>query len=68
VTGFNRREEYPDLVVRPVVEEFGGLWKEDQSVIVDNNLISSRHPDDIPQFTAAIREWLNTTQTQRKRA
>jgi protease I len=68
VTGFNRREEYPDLVVRPVVEKFGGLWKEDQPVIVDNNLISSRHPEDIPQFTAAIREWINATNAQRKLA
>jgi protease I len=58
VTGFHLREEYPDLVVRPIVERFGGVWLEDQPVVVDDNLISSRHPDDVPHFTGAIREWL----------
>ena len=69
VTGFHRRDQYPELVVRPTVEQFGGIWSEDQPVVVDDNLISSRHPDDMVHFTGAIREWLrNTTQVQRKRA
>jgi protease I len=58
VTGFHLREQYPDLVVQPTVEKFGGIWSDDQPVVVDGNLISSRHPDDVPQFAAAIREWL----------
>jgi protease I len=58
ITGFHLAEEYPDLVVRPIVERFGGMWKDDQPVVVDGNLISSRHPDDIPQFVGAISDWL----------
>jgi protease I len=58
VTGFHLREQYPDLVVRPIVERFGGVWLEDEPVVVDDNLISSRHPDDMPHFTDAIRAWL----------
>jgi hypothetical protein len=34
------------------------MWEEDQPVVVDGNLISSRHPDDMPQFIGAIRDWL----------
>src|SRR5262245_53666379 len=58
ITGFHQAEAYPDLVVRPIVEKFGGMWREDQPVVVDGNLISSRHPDDMPQFVGAIRDWL----------
>ncbi len=58
ITGFHLREQYPDLVVQPTVEKFGGIWIDDQPVVIDKNLISSRHPDDVPQFTAAIREWI----------
>jgi putative intracellular protease/amidase len=69
VTGFHLRDEYPELVVRPVVEQFGGVWREDQPVVVDDNLISSRHPDDMPHFTTAIREWLLARSNEgRKRA
>ncbi len=57
ITGFHMGEQYPDLVVQPIVERFGGIWSDNQPVVVDNNLISSRHPDDVPQFAAAIREW-----------
>jgi protease I len=67
VTGFHLRDEYPELVVRPVVEQFGGLWREDQPVVVDKNLISSRHPDDMPHFTGAIREWLLSRSSDRRR-
>lgn len=69
VTGFHLRDQYPELVVRPTVEQFGGIWSEDQPVVVDDNLISSRNPDDMVHFTGAIREWLrHTTQAERKRA
>jgi protease I len=69
VTGFHLSNQYPEFVIRPTVEQFGGIWSEDQPVVVDDNLISSRNPDDVVHFAGAIREWLlNTTQTQRKRA
>ncbi len=59
ITGFYLRNEYPQLVVQPTVERFGGIWSEDRAVLVDGNLISSRHPDDVPQFIRAIRDWVN---------
>jgi protease I len=58
ITGFHLASEFPELVVRPIVEKYGGRWQEDEPVVVDNNLISSRHPDDIPYFIEAIRSWL----------
>src|SRR4030095_5637292 len=47
MTGFHLASEYPDLVIRPIVEKYGGIWRDDQPVVVDGNLISSRHPGDI---------------------
>jgi len=44
-------------VIRPIVEKYGGIWRDDQPVVVDGNLISSRHPDDIAHFSRAIRDW-----------
>ena len=35
------------------VKNAGGLW-EDSPVVVDDNLITSRNPDDLPAFTEAI--------------
>ena len=68
VTGFHLGKQYPDLVVQPIVEKFGGIWRDDEPVVVDGNLISSRHPDDIAHFSGAIRDWLlsrtNRQQTQ----
>lgn len=58
ITGFHMKDAFPDLVVQPTVEQFGGIWSDDQPVVIDGNLISSRHPDDVPQFAAAIRAWL----------
>jgi protease I len=58
VTGFHLRELYPDLVVQPSVEQAGGIWHDDRPVVIDENLISSRHPDDVPDFTGAIRGWI----------
>jgi hypothetical protein len=36
----------------------GFRLREKYPVVVDDNLISSRHPDDMPHFTDAIRAWL----------
>jgi protease I len=60
ITGFHLESEYPDLAVRPIVEQSGGLWCDDAPVVIDRNLISSRHPDDVPAFATAIRDWINT--------
>jgi len=59
LTGFHLEKEFPDLVIRPIVEENGGIWSDDQPVVIDANLISSRHPNDIEYFTAGIRQWLS---------
>ena len=59
ITGFHLEDQFPDLVIRPAVEACGGIWVEDQPAVVDRNLISSRHPDDAPQFTAAIQIWID---------
>jgi len=58
ITGFHLASEYPDLVIRPIVEKYGGLWRDDVPVVVDGNLISSRHPSDIVHFSGAIRRWM----------
>jgi protease I len=58
LTGFHLDKEYPDLVIRPIVEQFGGIWSDDKPVVVDGNLVSSRHPNDIEHFTEGIRGWL----------
>ena len=58
LTGFHLAGEYPDLVIRPIVEKYGGIWRDDAPVVVDGNLISSRHPNDMAHFSSAIREWL----------
>jgi protease I len=58
ITGFHLREQFPELVVQTTVEQCGGIWSDDQPVVIDGNLISSRHPDDMPHFAAAIRDWL----------
>jgi putative intracellular protease/amidase/DNA-directed RNA polymerase specialized sigma24 family protein len=47
ITGFHLATEYPDLVIRPIVEKYGGIWRDDLPVVVDGNLISSRHPSDM---------------------
>jgi protease I len=58
LTGFHLASEYPDLVIWPIVEKYGGIWRDDMPVVVDGNLISSRHPDDVSHFSGAIRDWL----------
>jgi deglycase len=61
ITGFHLSNQYPDLAVKPLVEKYGGLWREDKPVVVSGNLISSRHPDDIAHFSEAIRDWLQAS-------
>src|SRR5215813_6842877 len=58
LTGFHLASEYPDLVIRPVVEQYGGIWSEDKPVVVDENLVSSRHPSDMQYFIGGIDGWL----------
>src|SRR4030095_527106 len=58
ITGFHLSSQYPELVVKPLVEKAGGIWREDKPVVISGNLISSRHPDDIEFFSSAIRDWL----------
>lgn len=65
ITGFHLGDQYPELVVQPIVERFGGIWSDDRPVVIDGNLISSRHPDDAPHFVGAIREWLLNAQKPR---
>jgi putative intracellular protease/amidase len=62
LTGFHLADQFPDLVIRPAVEASGGIWVEDQPAVVDRNLISSRHPDDMSHFTAAIAERIGNGQ------
>jgi protease I len=62
LTGFHLDKEFPELILRPIVEQYGGIWVDDQPVVVDGNLISSRHPSASDHFVGGIRNWL----TQRK--
>src|SRR5215831_8323178 len=55
---FHLANEYPELVIRPIVEKYGGIWREDAPVVVEGNLVSSRHPNDMAHFSSAIRDWL----------
>jgi protease I len=59
LTGFHLEKDFPDLIIRPVVEENGGIWSDDKPVVIDANLVSSRHPNDIEYFTEGIRQWLS---------
>jgi protease I len=59
LTGFHLDKEYPDLVIRPIVEANGGIWSDDKPVVVDDNLVSSRHPNDIEHFVGGIRNGLS---------
>jgi deglycase len=64
LTGFHLDSEFPDLVIRQIVVENGGIWSDDKPVVIDANLVSSRHPNDIEYFTDGIRQWLSgRTQT-----
>lgn len=45
------------------LKEAGAIYK-DQSVVVDNNLITSRQPSDLPAFMEAIQDYLDHTATK----
>ena len=58
VTGFTRDsqlsvDQYRELAVEPVVVQSGGIWENCQ-VVIDRNIISSRHPRDLKFFTEAL--------------
>lgn len=40
------------------IRNVGGEWI-DQPVVIDGNLITSRTPEDLPEFNGAIFDWLN---------
>lgn len=42
------------LSVKERMKQAGGLWEEDTPAVVDQNLITSRYPGDIPQFSATL--------------
>jgi putative intracellular protease/amidase len=35
ITGFRLASEYPELVIRPIIEKYGGIWRDDVPVVVD---------------------------------
>ena len=39
LTGFHLDKEYPDLVIRPIVEANGGIWIDDKPVVVDKSCV-----------------------------
>lgn len=45
------------IALKDDFENAGAIW-EDASVVVDRNLISSRRPADLPDFCAAIIDWM----------
>jgi protease I len=53
VTGFNDANQYPELVVQPHAEAAGAEWV-DAPVVVDGNLVTSPHPDQVAAFDAAM--------------
>jgi protease I len=53
--------------IRKDVENAGATWL-DQEVVVDNGIITSRKPDDLPAFVARIIEEMNEGRHERRRA
>lgn len=47
--------------IRDDLVNAGAIW-EDATVVVDRHFISSRKPDDLPAFCAAIRDWFGARQ------
>lgn len=47
------------IALKDDLENAGAIWA-DESVVVDRNLISSRRPADLPDFCAAIIDWMVT--------
>ena len=52
-TGANMGGDFRHLDVKPFMEKAGATWQEDSPAVVDGNLVTSRGPDDIPEFSAA---------------
>lgn len=44
--------------IKDDLENAGAIWK-DEPVVVDRHFISSRKPDDLPEFCKAMIEWLS---------
>lgn len=44
--------------IRDDLVNAGAQWIEGESVVIDDHLISSRHPGDLPDFGRAMVEWL----------
>ena len=47
------------IAIKDDMVNAGGTWV-DKSVVVDKNLITSRTPDDLPDFMKEILRWLGT--------
>ncbi len=45
--------------IKDDLENAGAIWK-NEAVVVDDNLISSRTPRDLPEFLKAILKWLDS--------
>ena len=58
ITGFHHPDQWPELAISERVEELGGKWHNDKAAIRDDNLVSSRHPDDCQAFADEIAGWL----------
>lgn len=56
--GSSRRTEADRKPPRHLLSDAEPGWSDDQRVAVDGNLISSRHPDEVPQFIGAIQQWI----------
>lgn len=50
--------------IKDDVVNAGANWV-DESVVVDRNIVSSRRPADLPQFAAAMINWMKTPETAR---
>ncbi len=53
--------------IRKDVENAGAKWV-DEDVVVDNGIITSRNPDDLPAFVAKIIEELHEGKPYRRQA
>lgn len=41
------------IILSEEIKKSGGLW-EDKPAVVDGNLVTARHPNDLPDFMRAI--------------
>ena len=59
LTGFHLDKEFPDLVTARSSKPAVGFGAMTVPSVVDGNLVSSRHPNDIEHFVGGIRSWLS---------